>query len=66
MISTSPSEVFPWSTVQELQPKEIPSRMVPPKVSTVSWVPSNPSFTIAEEDNANGVSEIPKTENYNV
>lgn len=39
MISTSPSEIYPWSTVQEVQAKEIlPSRVVPPKATTTPWL----------------------------
>lgn len=41
-ISTSPSEVYPWSTIHDVAPKEIqPSRVSPPKVSTISWLPSS-------------------------
>ncbi|XP_044261372.1 uncharacterized protein LOC123009252 [Tribolium madens] len=42
-ISTSSSEVYPWSTIQDIAPKEIPpSRVTPPKPSTTStWLPSS-------------------------
>ncbi|KAJ8933765.1 hypothetical protein NQ314_013799 [Rhamnusium bicolor] len=46
MISTSSSEVYPWSTIQhDLAPKEVlPSRVTPPKMLTSSsWLPSSSS-----------------------
>ncbi|CAH0548548.1 unnamed protein product [Brassicogethes aeneus] len=40
-ISTSPSEVYPWSTVNDIQGKEVaPSRVPPVPSSTHTWLPS--------------------------
>lgn len=40
MISTSPSEIYPWSTVQEPAPKEMPSPH-PRQPTSTSWLPSS-------------------------
>ncbi|KYB27115.1 hypothetical protein TcasGA2_TC033313 [Tribolium castaneum] len=39
--STSSSEVYPWSTIEDIAPKEIlPARVTPPKPPT-TWLPSS-------------------------
>ncbi|KAJ8971677.1 hypothetical protein NQ317_011469 [Molorchus minor] len=46
LISPSPSEVYPWSTIQQEEPRErLPSRVTPPRITPSTWLPASNSPT---------------------
>lgn len=41
VLSATSSEVYPWSTIQDLAKEQPASRDVPPRETSVSWMPSS-------------------------